>query len=203
MVIKLGRWRRFVVAQIGTIVLLTILCLSLSVNVVLGRRIYGTAKPVSALGGIKLETLVEDIPVIGIDGKSAVLSLVGDRPTLVYVFSPTCGWCKANYENILALADRARSHYRIVGLSSNGSIEDLRKHISKAPLPFEVFLVDSAKVGNRPFLVATPTTLLVATNSKISRAWIGAYNDDRGDEIEKVFSVRLPGLVTGATPGGL
>jgi hypothetical protein len=44
------------------------------------------------------------IPVIDALGSRTEIRFDSDRPTVLYVLSPRCGWCSRNEDNIRALA---------------------------------------------------------------------------------------------------
>jgi len=130
-------------------------------------------------------------------GTQATVALAGsERPTLIYVFSPTCHWCGRNWLNVNALAGRLRQSHRIIGVSL--SARRLAEYAQKARIPFPVYSVDMERPlgpDKKLFSAATPETLLVDTNGKVQRIWRGAYADLTKREMETYFGVSLPGLI--------
>jgi peroxiredoxin len=102
-------------------------------------------------------------------GTQATVALAGsERPTLIYVFSPTCHWCGRNWLNVNALAGRLRQSHRIIGVSL--SARRLAEYAQKARIPFPVYSVDMERPlgpDKKLFSAATPETLLVDTNGKV------------------------------------
>lgn len=115
------------------------------------------------------------------------------RPSILYVFTPSCTWCTQNLENIRALSTSQQSRYRIIGLSL--SDEGLTEYVSQAKLPFAVYSHATDERGNAPDLRVTPQTLLIAANGRIEKSWTGAYTGKVQGEIEGWFNIRLPGLI--------
>ena len=60
----------------------------------------------------------------------------GVLPTVLYYFSPTCGWCERNWDNVRALSAAAPGRYRFIGLSSTPKIEQFMRD---RQLDFEVY----------------------------------------------------------------
>ena len=97
-------------------VVLLLLAASLSLNVYLGWKLrQGTAAPISArlAAGMKLDP----VTVTDADGKPLTLSYDGNKPTVLYVMSPSCIWCRRNQANINMLTASKANDYRFVGLS--------------------------------------------------------------------------------------
>ncbi len=182
-------------ANLGTTVLLFVLAASLSINVWLGRAELNR-RQAPALGRIQIDSTLPDIALVALDGRKTSFKSAWSRETLVYVLSPSCGWCTANHSNIVALGKHVSDDYRVIGLSASGSIEDLRAHLLTQPLPFDVFLIDRELAGDLPLLDATPMTLFIDRSGQIKRAWMGAFIDIRQSQIEATFNLRLPGLTS-------
>jgi hypothetical protein len=160
--------------------------------------LYGPRRP---LGGIQLGAEFPDLVGVSLEGSAVSLNLKRDKPTVLYVMSPTCGWCRRNYPNVVALAKKAMGDYYFVGVSTTGTIAELRAHLKELPLPFEVFLLDREKLGQLVYFRATPTTLVLSPQGLVAKAWIGAYQDSSENEVNKYFALSLPGLApTTATP---
>jgi hypothetical protein len=188
------------VENVGTIALLAVLAASLSLNVWLGSAELARrrAAPSGPLGRFELKSTLPDVPVVGLDGSRTIVRAASNKKTLVYALSPTCGWCARNYANIVSLGKHASANYRVVGFSTSGSIEELRAYLAKQPLPFEVFLIDRDLAGDLPLLDATPMTLVLDESGAIEKAWMGAFMDDRREQVESAFGLTLPGEVVSA-----
>lgn len=183
--------KSFLAQNVGTAVLVAALSVSLGLNVYQGLKLRGAFAPATGVhAGAKLPT---SLPVLDQDGKPALLNFAEDsRPTVVYVLSPLCGWCKRNEANIKTLMADAGSHFRFVGLSIEG--QNLKEYIAENHAPFPVYLVSSQEQIKSLHLDGTPQTLVVDATGKVKKAWQGAYLESNQKEIEKFFGVKLPGL---------
>ena len=62
-------------------------------------------------------------------------------------------------------------------------------------LEFPIYTDITDLDGRRLDLGGTPATLLIARGGRIVRFWAGAYSGKAQAEIEKIFDIRLPGLI--------
>src|SRR5215471_3340557 len=95
--------KSLVTGYAGTSLLVLTLCGSLALNVYQALKLNGVFAPRSP--EVRVGTkLPAQFTVTDAEGKPALLNLAEDsRPTVVYVLSPLCGWCKRNEANIKAL----------------------------------------------------------------------------------------------------
>lgn len=114
-----------------------------------------------------------------------------DRATLLYVFTPSCGWCKKNEDNIKALTTQTGNKVRFVGLSL--SQEGLKEYVAQK-LPSAMVVTPDARTVTAYKLTGTPETILVSPAGIVLRVWKGAYADSSKREVEEYFQVKLPGL---------
>jgi peroxiredoxin len=115
-----------------------------------------------------------------------------DLPTVLYVFTPPCGWCAKNISNVKTLAEETRGRYRTIGLSLSST--GLREYVNKNGLEFPIFTDLPPQVVLSYRLGGTPETLLVSNAGKLIREWKGAYTGSTKKEIEEYFKLELPGL---------
>src|SRR4051812_2455743 len=94
--------------------LLLLLAASLAGNIYLARRAFGP--PPAPIPPLAKGASVPPMPVQALDGRSATISYE-DTPTVLYIFSPTCPWCRRNLPNVRKLFADAGTRYRFVGLS--------------------------------------------------------------------------------------
>ena len=131
-------------------------------------------------------------------GLDVVVDFASDTPTVLYVFAASCGWCAANYHNILALASVPSDRYRFVGVAHDeGDGDALEEHLRDYPLPFDVFVLADA---DRPAFRTTPQTVVVGTHGVVDHSFPGAFTGRMLAYAEYVFGVRLPGLKVGPEP---
>jgi hypothetical protein len=142
--------------------------------------------------GVPVGTDLSSLPVLDAEGRPAKLSFTANSPTVIYVLSPTCGWCRKNEQNMRVLVGRKGSDFRFVGLSSTR--ENLQQYISAGHAPFPVYVVEPAGFLRNIDLQTTPQTLLLSPSGVVQRTWLGAYDGSRKREIEAFFNVDLPGI---------
>ena len=134
---------------------------------------------------------IREIEGVGRDGKRVRVSLTADeRPTVVYVLQPGCGWCLRNSEAIQALAERAggRNRFVAVVLGNQATDEFLDSHIPAC----EVLTGIDPDFVKAYDLAGTPRTLVIAPDGTVMRNWVGAYAGELHDEISAYFGVELP-----------
>src|SRR6185295_776335 len=94
----------------------SILGVSLALNVYLGVRVraakpgVGQSPPVVATG-----TRATNLHAEELDGKKIVIDWAQtSKPSVLYVFSPSCVWCQRNEDNLETIVRNRHSDYRIV-----------------------------------------------------------------------------------------
>jgi hypothetical protein len=134
-----------------------LLLASVAVNVVQSLRISSLR---SRLEGLASE---HDLRVgsIGLtpEGKTQTLRFQeASLPTVLYVFTPQCGWCKKNLPNLHALIDGSRDRYRVVGISL--SSQDLNAYLEKEKLRLPVYADIKPEVRSAYQMGGTPETIV-------------------------------------------
>jgi AhpC/TSA family len=114
------------------------------------------------------------------------------RPTLIYVFSPSCGWCAKNLDNLKAVLSAVTRSHRVIALSLEPDVQD---YIKKTGLEVPIYVKPSQRIFAAYGLGPTPLTLVVAPDGKVIRSWVGAYSGAVKSEVESYFQVKLPGFV--------
>ena len=71
-----------------------LLALSLGMNIYLARRAFGP--PPSAPEVLARGERVPPLSVIGLDGEKTTRACEG-KPTVLYIFTPSCPWCRKNW----------------------------------------------------------------------------------------------------------
>lgn len=182
----------------GVLILVVLLVCSLAINLLLARRVsslkrtIGVIKSESQLAeGDLLPTIVAKDPY----GLSATLDYgATDRPTVVFVFTPSCGWCTKNVMNMRALTEKAGERYRFVGLalSSDKLVDYVRENKLEFPIytDLPILAMTEYKLGG------TPQTLVVSPNGQVMKIWYGAFAEDTQRQVERYFGVTLPGLIS-------
>ena len=169
---------------------------SLGVHALELRRIRALSASVETLsprsGVPEIGSILPAIRARDLAGQSVQLSYGRDQPpTVVYVFSPSCVWCKRNLANIESLVSRTRGHYRFIGVSLSRS----GLTTSPAAFPFPIFTDISSETSAAYGLGATPQTIVLTNEGRVLKAWSGAFSGQTQADVERFFKVRLPGLL--------
>ncbi len=120
------------------------------------------------------------------------------KPTVLYVFTPTCSWCFRNMDNFKELVARTGTDYRFVGLSL--SKEGLPEYIATHGLTIPIYTGLSTETKKNYKLGGTPQTIVVSPEGKVLQDWVGAYSGDQRSQVEAFFHVSLPGLKPAPLP---
>ena len=171
-----------------------LLCISAATNFLLLRRVNALRRSLErALAPSTLTRGAEVPPLIARNARGEMVSLDprGPAPTLLYVLSPTCGWCKLNRDSVNLLASSIQGNYRVIGVSLS-KLGDQR--VGTEDYGFPVLMDPSEASISAYRLRGTPQTLVISQTGKIAVAWSGAYTGSVKAEIEAFFRVKLPDL---------
>lgn len=144
------------------------------------------AKPVVAHVGEKVPPLTLRTPA----KKKVLLDWSADsKSTIVYVFTPTCVWCKRNLEAMRTVANSASAyHFIAVSLVEDG-VED---YIKANHLSMPVYIAADKASRTKLGVHGTPTTLIISPKGVISQAWPGVYHGKIAEQVENTFKIKLP-----------
>jgi len=182
---------------LGFLILAAFLVCSLAINLLLSRRLATAKRLVTVMKseaqlseGDRLAALTAKDP----QGQIAKLDYKNTNlPTVVFVISPTCGWCTKNIMNMRALFEKASDRYRFVGLSL--SSDKLLNYVKENKLEFPIF-TDLPYLPTRDYkLGGTPQTFVVSPNGEVMKIWTGAFAEGKQKEVEAYFGVSLPGIM--------
>lgn len=136
---------------------------------------------------------IPQIEGTGIDGRPVRIAFPDSRPTLVYVMSPECGWCRRNEANFAELVRTQASKYRVVVASvlgrGFGPYYDKVRPAWSGSEALPIVLSGSRTVT----IAGTPTLLALSRDGMVEAVWAGAF-DGSQKEVEDFFGVRLPGV---------
>lgn len=182
---------RAIARNAGTSALVLTLSISLGLNVYFAWKIRKTS--IRTFPEIKVnDKLPSPLLLLDADGKSVRLGFDDPRPTVLYVLSPLCSWCKRNEANIKKISELAGSRFRFVGLSLVST--NLKEYVAEGRAPFPVYRVQSQDQAVRMGLGSTPTTIVITPGARVEKVWTGAYMSENVKQIEEFFGVKLPGL---------
>lgn len=173
-----------------------LLIFSLAINLLLARRVAGLKRTISVIKSESRLALGDTLPpIVAKDphGRTAILDYSEtERPTVVFIITPTCGWCTKNVMNMRALVENAGNRYRFVGLSL--SSDKLLDYVKDNKLEFPIY-TDLPILTMREYKFGgTPQTIVVSPQGQVTRIWSGAFAEDLQREVEDYFGVKLPGI---------
>lgn len=176
---------------------LVVLSASLATNLYLARIVLSYRGNTAATNSVSSASTREAntrqvltmLHVSNIDGINTRLNMINDRPTVIYMFSPTCSWCEKNLQNIQLLSAQAGKHYRFIGIST--SSRDLRQYLAKNPLVFPVYAISSGADLKTIDFRGTPQTIVLSPYGVVEHNWQGAYIGWTAQAIQQYFSVNL------------
>ncbi len=177
---------------------LALLAVSLAVNVILGFAVMRMAGAAGQSAGAQASgpSVGSTLPPFSAErfgGQREQIAFSSERrPTLIYVFSPTCAWCARNLDNLKTVLSAAGSTHRVIGLSLSPDVED---YVKETQLAFPVYVNPSKDMFEAYGLGPTPLTLVVSPEGRVVKSWVGAYAGAMRKEVESYFGVQLPGMV--------
>jgi peroxiredoxin len=174
------------------------LLLSVGLNVLLARKVrLLAAKEAGQVSDhlLGVGMVVQPITTKRPGGEREVIAYQGQRPTVLYVFSPQCEWCARNIDNFRTIVGKANQEYRVIGLSL--SEEGLEDYVASNHLDIPVY-VASKDVQKQYRLGVTPQTLVISPEGRVLKDWAGAYAGQQKSQIEHFFHLKLPGLRSGS-----
>jgi peroxiredoxin len=190
-------------------VTLALLAISLTENLVLGVGVLrlsgrGTAQGVppgvgaadSRPAAAKVGKTVPPLDAQRLKGPREQVDFVREkRATLLYVFTPKCGWCAKNLENLKTLIAGATTSHNVIALSMDPDVGD---YVQRVNLKIPIYVNPSQKMFEPYGLGPTPLTLVIGPGGKVIKSWVGAYSGEMKKDVESYFGVELPGLVSQA-----
>jgi peroxiredoxin len=169
---------------------------STTLNVFLARRVESLRRNllyVKSENRLAAGASVQAIEAKDLDGRPTSIAYANSRrPTVIYVFSPSCGWCAKNLSNIKTLASQVNGQYQFVALSL--STTDLREYVSEHNFDFPVYCEPTPAAITSYKMGGTPQTIVISEDGKVLKNWYGAYMGGTQKEVEEYFHLRLPGL---------
>lgn len=172
--------------------LIVLLLISATLNVALATALQERKRGVA----VGLDPGTELSPLAGVtpEGRDLVIDYSSDsRPTVLYYFSPACAWCERNWPNVRALTTATSDRFRWIGVSA-ATTEDLAAFTAARRLDLEVITALAPELISEYRLTGTPNTLVVGSDGRLVKGWVGAFQGELAGEIEAFFGTELPGL---------
>ena len=170
----------------------SLLGLSLAINIFQARYIYKSQvsdEMSNSRGPAKPGTKLSPLEVADISGGLTRIEYKKRKPTILYIFQPSCVWCKRNAQAVNLLSSRTTAKYDMVGLSLHD--EGLSEFISQHRVGFPIYKATVNSNLDAYGFEATPETVVIAPDSSVIRSWNGAYLDANQAETEKFFGTSL------------
>lgn len=176
-----------------------VLIASVGLNVLLAYRLQRQDSSIVAKRAENMLNVGVTVPPIpakrwGDDRQEVISFSDTNRPTVLYIFTPPCSWCKRNNDNFNALVAQKSEQYRFIGLSL--SKDGLGDYITTHHLTIPIYADLSKDTIASYKLGGTPQTLVISPQSTVVKNWKGAYTGGQESEVESFFQVKLPGLRT-------
>ncbi len=188
--------RKYRENTLHVVIITALLIVSAAINVFQNRKITQLRSAIAILkseGQLALGSTVPSIDARDENKNSARLSYVeGGPPTVLYVFSPQCGWCTRNLDSIKALAKGINGSYRFAAVSL--SEEKLQEYITEKDFKFPIYTGLSISTAKAYKFGGTPQTLVISSDGRVQKNWMGAYAGATKSEIEEYFHITLPEL---------
>lgn len=165
----------------------SLLIVSVAVNVVQAERLrsYEIGSRRERLVGTQLGAIA-----LGTTAAASARIAFADvaTDTVIYYYSPACGWCRRNEARVTALRQALRGRMRFIALTTdpNHSLE----HATALDPDLHGYIDHTTRrvVG----LGGTPHTIVVSRDGVIRQSWRGAYNGRIKREVEWYFGITLP-----------
>lgn len=177
-------------------ILVGLLITSTVINAFQARKVFHLESTLTALkseGQLAVGSSVPAIEAVDANGNPVTLSYASNGPPAVlYVFSPQCKWCERNLDSVKTLAKDIGPNYRFSTIAL--SEKDLPDYITSKDFHFPVLTRLSLDTLKAYKLGGTPQTLVISSEGRVQKTWMGAYMGDTKKDIEAFFNVRLPDL---------
>lgn len=139
------------------------------------------------------------VPPLEVSAMSGVRTTISykevGRPTLIYVFRPSCVWCQRNTRALKDLSQRLSDHYRIIGVSLTS--EGLSPFVRSNGMAFPVYTGMSRSMIETYHLGATPESIVISPDGLVLGDWKGAYVGSTKAALERFFAM----VLTASSPG--
>jgi peroxiredoxin len=112
------------------------------------------------------------------------------KNTVLYVFSPNCGWCQRNLNAVRALVQQQADRYVVVPIALSRKEELEGK--PTAELGVSPYLISSPIHRAGYHFGGTPQTIVVDKRGKVLANWIGAYTPGVRPEVEHLLGITIP-----------
>ena len=174
---------------------LVLLLASVALNISLARRVLELGANVqhqpSPLAASIVGEHILAMNALTLDDQPEHISFVDSsesaRAKVLYIYSPTCGWCSKNLENIKKLTALRHTQFDFVGVSL--SAEGLKTYVKSVGFPMQSVYQPSADTVSALHLNTTPETIVVDQSGVVRKVWVGAFTEEKCREVEEYFQI--------------
>lgn len=150
---------------------LSLFAASLCLNVWLGWRLTARVAAARSDEGIPTGVSLPTLAATDQHGSPITISMVGIKPTMLFVMAPDCPFCAANANSVREFAARNRRAVRCIGLSLSG--RGLKQFLDAHPLPFPIYSAgDLANMYALAFR-SVPQVVLISPDGVARRVLVG------------------------------
>ncbi len=168
------------------------------IAVLAGALIYqshhsGTEGALHSLPLVKVGTQLPGLDVLDLSGMHVRMEWDSDpRPSIVYLFQPSCVWCNRNLAGEKALAGLKSHRFLALSLTRSG----LKEYVDKNQFSFQIYSTKDLKSIQALKPIGTPLTIVVAHGGRVEAVFPGAYTEKSVSALEKTFGIRVPAAST-------
>lgn len=180
-------------SKLSVAILAPSLLVSAALNVLQGKRLVELERTLTGAGGAEPGRRAATLRVTDTAGAPAILQLgaPSTRPRVLYIFSPSCGWCRHDVDAVNSLVSQISNRYDAIGLSM--SDVGLLQFSARYRRAFPVYLAGpSSDAVSQYALRSTPETIVISSKGTILARWRGAYEGATRRDVEKFFGAKLP-----------
>lgn len=168
--------------------LLAVTILSLLINIAFCIKVHALRLEVersqSLVAGVRLPAMTM------LDDKNNPVTIRFDnqkQSSVVYVFTPKCGWCAKNLPDFEKLYGFRQHDYRFIVVSLSG--DGLAEYLQSSGLKMHVYSKPLQSDQDLYHLGSTPQTIVIGPDGVVQKSWEGAYQDNIFTEVQDYFKL--------------
>jgi peroxiredoxin len=141
---------------------------------------------------MKVGDILDNIQVRNLDGNAANVDYLENNKTVLLFFKTSCGYCKSqlNYWKKLVL-NANQKDYKIIAITSETDLNAIKNYSDDFGIKdWEILSVNLTDSQKTKFTV-TPITVVIDKNGVVEKSWIGLWQDNNIDSIEKYFGIKF------------
>lgn len=127
----------------------------------------------------------------GFDDSGAKITIPNDsrgRPTVLYVFSQSCVWCRRSIPALRRVVTQGSERFRFVAVDLSAPFAPSKPYLSANNLTFEESFHPDPETRARIGAEGTPTTLVVGEDGRVEKVFDGALIGSNEEVADKFFT---------------